>query len=65
VRGDEFVESVEGRRQTKSAVRLLLICIFVALFAGFVFEFVRVGRDVVQASAPGAAKTFFDWLLGR
>ena len=65
VRGDEFAESVEGKKQTKNTVRLLLLCIFVALFSGFVFEFVRVGRDAIAASAPGAAKGFFDWMLGK
>ncbi len=65
VKGDEYTDSVEGRRQTKSVVRLLVVCVCVALFSGFVFEFVRVGRDVAQASAPGAAKGFFDWLVGQ
>jgi hypothetical protein len=65
VRGDEFAESTEGRRQTKNTVRLLVICIFVALFSGFVFEFIRIGRDAVAASAPNAARGFFDWLLGK
>ncbi|MBI5029467.1 MAG: hypothetical protein HZB51_02990 [Chloroflexi bacterium] len=65
VRGDEFAESSPGKRETKSTVRLLLVCIFIALFSGFAFEFVRVGRDAVSASAPGAAQGFFDWLLGR
>jgi len=65
VRGDEFVESAEGKRQVKNMVRLVIICVLVALFSGFVFEFVRVGRDAVAASAPGAAQGFFDWLLGK
>ncbi len=65
VRGDEFVESAEGKRQSKNTVRLLIICIVIALFSGFVFEFVRVGRDAVAASAPGAANGFFNWLLGK
>jgi hypothetical protein len=65
VKGDEFTDTVDGKRQTRNLVRLLLISIFIALFTGFVFEFVRVGRDVAQANAPGAAKGFFDWLLGR
>ncbi len=65
VRGDEFAESVEGKKQTKNTVRLLLLCIFIALFSGFIFEFVRVGKDAVAASAPGAAKGFFEWLLGK
>ncbi len=65
IKGDEFTDTVEGKRQTRNLVRLLLISIFIALFTGFVFEFVRVGRDVAQSNAPGAAKGFFDWLLGR
>jgi hypothetical protein len=65
VRGDEFTDSVEGKRQIKNLVRLLIVCIFIALFTGFIFEFVRVGRDVAQANAPGAARGFFDWLLGK
>jgi len=65
VRGDEFAESVEGRRQTKNTVRLLALCVFIALFSGFVFEFVRIGRDAIAASAPDAARGFFDWLLGK
>ncbi len=65
VRGDEFTESVEGKRQVKNTVRLLIACVLIALFSGFVFEFIRIGRDAVAASAPGAAKGFFDWLLGK
>jgi hypothetical protein len=65
VRGDEFAESATGKRETKSVVRLLLVSIFIALFSGFIFEFIRVGRDAVSASAPGAAQGFFDWLLGK
>ncbi len=65
VKGDEFTDTVEGKRQTKNVVRLLVICVFIALFTGFVFEFVRVGRDVAQSNAPGAAKGFFDWLVGQ
>ena len=65
VRGDEFAESADGKRQVKNTVRLLLITIFIALFSGFIFEFVRVGKDAVAASAPGAARGFFDWLLGK
>jgi hypothetical protein len=64
-RGDEFTESVEGKRQTRNLVRMLLISIFVALFTGFVFQFVSVGRGVAEANAPGAARGFFDWLLGK
>ncbi len=65
VKGDEFTDTVEGKRQSKNLVRLLVVCVFIALFTGFVFEFVRVGRDVAQANAPGAAKGFFDWLIGQ
>jgi hypothetical protein len=65
VRGDEFVDSVEGKRQVKNTVRLLIICILIALFSGFIFEFVRAGKDAVAASAPGMAKGFFEWLLGK
>lgn len=65
VRGDEFAESVTGKRETKNVVRLLLVCIVIALFSGFVFEFIRIGRDAAAASAPGAAQGFFDWLLGK
>ena len=65
VRGDEAAESVAGKREAKNLVRLLVISVVIALFAGFVFEFVRVGRDAAQANAPGAAKSFFDWLVGK
>ncbi len=65
VKGDEYTDTAEGKQQTKNVVRLLVICVFIALFSGFVFEFVRVGRDVAQANAPGAAKGFFDWLVGQ
>ena len=65
VRGDEFAESAEGKRQTKTTVRLLVVCILIALFSGFVFEFIRIGRDAVAASAPNAARGFFDWMLGK
>lgn len=65
VKGDEYIDSVEGKNQIKRLVRLLLVCIFVSLFAGFVFEFVRIGREIAQQNAPGAARGFFDWLLGK
>ncbi len=65
VKGDEFTDSVEGKRQTRNLIRLIIVCVLVALFSGFAFEFVRVGRDVTQANAPGAARGFFDWLLGK
>lgn len=65
VRGDEFAESAPGKRETKNVVRLLIICILIALFSGFVFEFIRAGRDAVAASAPSAAQGFFGWLLGN
>jgi NADH:ubiquinone oxidoreductase subunit 2 (subunit N) len=64
-KGDEFVESAEGKKQTKNNVRLLVTCVLVALFSGFVFQLIVVGRDTMAASAPGAAKGFFDWLVGR
>ncbi len=64
-RGEEFTESVEGKRQIRNLVRLLIISLFVALFTGFVFQFVSIGRDVAQQNAPGAARGFFDWLLGK
>lgn len=65
VRGDTFTESVEGRRQVKNTVRTLLICVGIALFTGFVFQFLYVGRAAAESSAPGAAQGFFDWLLGK
>jgi hypothetical protein len=65
IKGDEFTESAEGKRQVKGQVRLLIVCIVIALFTGFVFEFIRIGRDVASASASTAAKGFFDWLLGK
>jgi formate hydrogenlyase subunit 3/multisubunit Na+/H+ antiporter MnhD subunit len=65
VRGDEFTDSQQGKRETKNLVRLLIICVFVSLFTGFVFQFVSVGREVAQQNAPGAARSFFDWLLGK
>ncbi|CAG0944216.1 hypothetical protein ANRL1_01646 [Anaerolineae bacterium] len=65
VRGDEVAESIAGKREAKNLVRLLIISVVIALFSGFVFEFVRAGRDVAQSSAPSAAKGFFDWLVGK
>jgi len=65
VLGDQVTESVEGKRQVKNFVRLLVISVFIAFFSGFVFEFLRAGRDVAQANAPGAAQGFFGWLLGK
>ncbi len=65
VRGDEFTDSVEGKRQTKSLVRLLVISLFIALFTGFIFQFVSIGQGVAEQNAPTAARSFFNWLLGR
>lgn len=65
VRGDEFSESQQGKRETKNLVRLLIICVLIALFTGFAFQFLSVGREVAQQNAPGAARGFFDWLLGK
>lgn len=65
VRGDEFTDSQQGRREIKNLVRLLIICVVIGLFSGFVFQFLSVGRDVAQQNAPGAARGFFDWLLGK
>ena len=65
VKGEEFTDSAEGKHQIRNLVRLLIVSVFIALFSGFAFEFLRVGRDMAQASASGAAKGFFDWLLGQ
>ena len=65
VQGDTFTESVEGRRQVKNTVRTLLICVVIAVFTGFMFQFLSVGRTTAESSAPGAAHGFFDWLLGK
>ncbi len=65
VKGEEFTDSAEGKRQTKNLVRLLVVCVLIALFSGFAFEFVRTGRDLAQANASGAAKGFFEWLVGK
>ena len=64
-KGDEFLETVEGKRQTRNLVRLLVASVLIALFSGFIFQFVLAGRDAMAASAPGAAKSFFDWLVGK
>ena len=64
-KGDEFVESAEGKKQTKSFVRLLVTCVMIALFAGVVFQIILVGRDALTASAPSAAKSFFEWVVGK
>ncbi len=64
-RGDEFTDSLEGKRQIQGLVRLLVVCLFIALFTGFVFQFVSIGRGVAEQNAPGAAQGFFNWLLGR
>lgn len=63
--GDAFTESVDGRRQVRNAVRLLVICVLVALLSGFVFQFLVVGRAAAESAAPGAAQGAFDWLLGK
>ncbi len=64
-KGDTFTESVEGRAQVKNTVRILVICVGVALLTGFLFQFLVAGREAAEASAPGAAQGFFNWLLGR
>ncbi len=65
VQGDTFTDSVEGRQQVKNTVRILVICVGVALLSGFLFQFLLAGRAAAESSAPGAAQGFFDWLLGR
>ena len=65
VRGDEFMESVEGRRQARSVLQLLIVCVLIAFFTGFAFQFLNVGRNVAEQNAPGAATSFFNWLLGK
>jgi fatty acid desaturase len=65
VKGDTFTDSVEGRQQVKNTVRILIICVGVALLTGFLFQFLLVGRSAAESSAPGAAQGFFDWLLGQ
>lgn len=63
-RGDIYTESTAGQREIRNTVKLFAVSLFVALFSGFLFEFVARGRDVLTGSAPGAAQGFFDWLLG-
>ncbi|MCC7162082.1 MAG: hypothetical protein IT331_06290 [Anaerolineae bacterium] len=65
VKGDTFTESVEGRAQVKNTVRILVICVGVALLTGFLFQFLLAGRTAAESSAPGAAEGFFGWLLGK
>ena len=65
VQGDTFTESVEGRRQVKNTVRMLVICVVIALVSGFAFQFLVVGRTTAEANAPDAAQGFFNWLLGK
>lgn len=65
VQGDTFTESVEGKRQVSNNVRLLIICVLVAFFTGFLFQFLSAGRTAAESAAPGAAESFFNWLLGR
>lgn len=65
VKGDSYTDSVEGKRQVKNTVRTLIVCVLIALFTGFIFQFVSVGRGVAEQNAPGAAQGFFNWLLGK
>ena len=65
VRGDAYTDSEQGKREINNNVRLLFVSLFVALFAGFIFEFVAQGRQALTGSAPGAAQGFFDWLIGK
>lgn len=65
VKGEEYTDSAEGKRQTRNIVRLLIISVLVALLSGFAFQFVVAARDIAQASAPSAAKSFFEWLSGK
>lgn len=65
VQGDTFTESVEGRRQVKNTVQILIICVAVSLLTGFAFQFLLAGRAAAESSAPGAAQGFFNWLLGK
>ncbi len=65
IKGEEFTDSADGKRQVRNIVRLLVVCVLIALLSGFVFDFVKAGRDIASAGASGAAQTFFDWLAGK
>jgi hypothetical protein len=65
VQGDTFTESVEGRKQVKNTVQILIICVGVSLLTGFAFQFLLAGRAAAESTAPGAAQGFFNWLLGK
>jgi hypothetical protein len=65
VKGEEFTDSTDGKRQVRNLVRLLVVCVVIALVSGFVFDFVKAGRDIASASASGAASSFFAWLAGK
>ncbi len=65
VKGEEFTDSVDGKRQVRNFVRLMVVSVLIALLSGFAFEFVRVGRDIAQENASSTAKSFFDWLIGK
>jgi hypothetical protein len=65
VKGEEFTDSADGKRQVRNLVRLLVVCVVIALVSGFVFDFVKAGRDIASAQASGAAAGFFEWLAGK
>ena len=65
VKGEEFTDSADCKRQVRNIVRLLVVCVAIALLSGFVFDFVKAGRDIASASASGAAQGFFEWLAGK
>lgn len=65
VQGDTFTESVTGRAQVKNTVRILVICVGVSLLTGFLFQFLLAGRAAAESTAPSAAQSFFNWLLGK
>lgn len=65
VQGDTFTESVQGRAQVKNTVRILVICVGIALLTGFLFQFLLAGRAAAESTAPDAAQSFFNWLLGK